>query len=124
MKTKILLVEDEIIMNKIISYHLEKKGGYLVDCAYDGKEGLNKINENKYDVIILDYHMPYLNGYELLYEIKKRGIKSKILFLTFNSLMESKSNVFNMGADEYMVKPFDVDELLIRITKILNCNPK
>jgi DNA-binding response OmpR family regulator len=117
----ILVVEDEMVMNKVICYGLQRRGNYNVDCAYDGIEAIKKVEANQYDIILLDYHLPYKNGAELLDHIKKSGYTSKVVFLTSNTFSKDVIFAFKLGADEYIKKPVDMDELIVRLENVLRC---
>lgn len=111
---KILIAEDERDMNRLITKVLTKNG-YTVDSAFDGEEALDYILMADYDGIVLDIMMPIKNGYEVLKTIRKKGINTPVLFLTAKDAVSDKVLGLDMGADDYLVKPFDFDELLARI---------
>lgn len=111
---KILIVEDEEPINRLIKMNL-KLVGYECDQAFDGKEALDKIAANKYDLIILDIMLPYHDGFEVMKEIKD----TPVFFVTARDNIEDKINAFSIGAEDYIVKPFDILELLARVNVIL-----
>lgn len=115
---KILLVEDEKDLNKIIAKCL-KKDGYSVDCAFCGKEALEFLDVAKYDVIVLDAMMPVMDGFEFLKAVRARGLATPVLFLTARDAKEDIVAGLDLGADDYMVKPFDFRELLARLRAII-----
>lgn len=118
---RILVAEDERDMNRIICRKL-KAEGYGVDSCFDGGEALDYINMTSYDLILLDIMMPVKNGYEVLKEIRKNGNKTPVLFLTAKDAVEDKVNGLNLGADDYIVKPFHFEELMARIRAVIRRN--
>lgn len=118
---RILVAEDERDMNRIICRKL-KAEGYGVDSCFDGGETIDYINMTSYDLILLDIMMPVKNGYEVLKEIRKNGNKTPVLFLTAKDAVEDKVNGLNLGADDYIVKPFHFEELMARIRAVIRRN--
>ena len=114
MTIKILVVEDEPKVASFLKEGLEEQL-YEVDVAYDGEMGRALALKNKYDVIILDLIIPYINGIDLCKEIRNGNSASMILMLTALGTTEEKVKGFNAGADDYLVKPFEFNELLARI---------
>lgn len=111
---KILIIEDEYNLADAIMAML-KKEKYDVDIDTDGEDGLYDALSNIYDLIILDVMLPNKNGFEILEEIRKNKIEAKVLMLTAKSSIEDKLNGFNNGADDYLTKPFHMEELLARV---------
>lgn len=111
---KILVVEDERDLNAILTKRL-KREQYNVDSCFDGQEALLFIASSEYDVILLDVMMPKMNGHEVLKEIRRRGLDTKVLFLTAKDSVDDKIHGLDLGADDYLVKPFDFGELLARL---------
>ncbi len=114
---KLLLVEDQ----KHMAYAIEgilKKNKYIIDLAFDGVEGLDFGMNNIYDAIILDIMLPYKDGFEVLKTLRENNITTPIIMLTAKSDVEDKVKGLNLGADDYLPKPFDTDELLARIKSI------
>ncbi len=116
---KILVVEDNVKLNDGIKIYLEENG-FEVDTAFNGVQALSKVKDLQkdnleYDVIILDRMMPLKDGIETLREIKNLGIESGIIILTAKDTVEDKVFGLAAGADDYMVKPFNVKELIARI---------
>lgn len=111
---RILIVEDEKKLADIIASRL-KKEKYVVDISCDGEEGLDNSLSNIYDLIILDVMLPKMNGFEILNEIRKKDIKSKVIMLTAKTLIEDKLNGFEKGANDYLTKPFHIEELVARV---------
>ncbi|MFW5884879.1 MAG: response regulator transcription factor [Patescibacteria group bacterium] len=103
MKKKILLVEDEVTMRETLQDVFEE-AGLEVDAASDGKEGLEKIKENKYNLVLLDLILPKKNGFEVLEEVKREKIKAPVLLLTNLSGMEDVQKALALGAKSYLVK--------------------
>ncbi|KPK86149.1 MAG: transcriptional regulator [Bacteroides sp. SM23_62_1] len=115
---KILLVEDEPKVVEFIKKGLEEQG-YETEVAYDGQMGERLAIKEKYDLIILDVILPYLNGYELCKRIREKGLQVPVLMLTALGSTDDKISGFDAGADDYLVKPFEFAELLARI-KVLS----
>lgn len=115
---RVLVVEDERDMNRIICKKL-KVEGYSVDSCFDGGEALDYINGTSYDIIIMDIMMPVKNGYEVLKEIRENGNSVPVLFLTAKDAVEDRVKGLDLGADDYIVKPFHFDELMARIRVML-----
>lgn len=111
---KVLVVEDEPKLAHFIKKGLEEKG-FEVDVSFDGQTGESLTKNNIYDIIILDVIMPYINGLELCKRIRLNKIETPILMLTALSSIEDKVTGFNAGADDYLVKPFEFNELVARI---------
>jgi len=111
---KILIIEDEIQIINFLKNGL-KSAGYFVEYATNGNEGLNLASKNFYDLIILDIILPDLNGLEVCRKIKDAKIKSLIIMLTAKDTTEDKIKGLEIGADDYLVKPFSFLELLARI---------
>ena len=114
----ILLVDDERSLIKPLSTML-KQNNYSVDLAYDGEEGLELILSGIYDLIILDVMMPKIDGFSLLKIIRDKKIDTPVLMLTAKSDVIDKIEGLNLGADDYITKPFDTNELLARIRALL-----
>lgn len=117
-RTKILLVEDDLNLGFVIQDHLRNEG-YSTDLEKDGYAGFQKFYNNTYDLCILDVMLPKKDGFTLAEDIRKINQDVPILFLTAKSLTEDKIKGFNMGADDYMTKPFSFDELNLRLKAIL-----
>lgn len=115
---KILLVEDEELLSKAVAKGL-KTLGFAVDQAYDGEEALYCYEINTYDLIILDLNIPIIDGAEVLRRIRKTDIEAKILILSARSETHDRVLGLNDGANDYLVKPFDFEELTARINNLL-----
>jgi DNA-binding response OmpR family regulator len=111
---KLLLVEDDGKLLDALS-HLLKEVGYVVDIAADGEKGLQLASLGGYDVIILDRMLPFFDGIFILKEIRNWGLDTPVLFLTAKDALKDKVEGLNAGADDYLVKPFFIDELLARL---------
>lgn len=111
---RILIIEDEKKISDVIVSRL-LKDNYIVDKAYNGEDGLNKVLSDMYDLIILDVMLPKINGYDILKEIRNNNIEVKIIMLTAKSELEDKLYGFESGADDYITKPFHIDELVARV---------
>ena len=118
---RILVVEDEKNLNDIIVKKL-KNEKYGVDSCFDGKDAIDYILATEYDVIILDIMLPKLNGFEVLKSIRNKNIKTPVLMLTAKDGIEDKVQGLDLGADDYLIKPFSFDELLARIRVLLRRN--
>ena len=119
---KLLLVEDSIQLNKALTTVL-KRNSYIVDSAFDGEEALLYIDQYRYDVIILDIMLPKINGLDVLKRVRINKIDTPIIMLTAKSTTEDKIHGLDLGADDYLPKPFVVDELLARIRALLRRQP-
>lgn len=114
---KLLLVEDNIQLNKALSTLL-KRNSYLVDSAFDGEEALLFLQKYQYDVVVLDIMLPVIDGLEVLKRARKDNIQTPIILLTARSTVEDKIKGLDLGADDYLPKPFSTEELLARIRAI------
>lgn len=115
---KILLVEDDSTLNFIICDHLSE-AGYQVTEAGDGEKALRIFSNDSFDLCLFDVMLPKLDGFSLAKKIRETNQVVPILFLTAKSLPEDKINGFNLGADDYITKPFSMEELLMRIKVFL-----
>ena len=111
---KLLLVEDNTQLNKALSTLL-KRNSYVVDSAFDGEEALLFIEKYTYDVIILDIMIPRLNGLEVVKRMREAHNNTPVIMLTAKSTIDDKIKGLDYGADDYLTKPFNSDELLARI---------
>ena len=117
-KRNILLVEDDFNLGIVVQDFLSLEG-YTVHLCRDGKEGLQKFNKNNYDVCLLDVMLPEKDGYEIAEDIRKVDKEIPIIFLTAKSNPEDKVKGFKAGGDDYITKPFNREEFLLRIKAIL-----
>ena len=116
---RLLLVEDDLELIESLKKPL-KDAGYVVDVASDGIEGEYLGNENIYDIVILDLGLPKRNGLEVLSNWRKAGSKLPVIVLTARDTWQERVDGFKVGADDYVGKPFHVEELLARITALLH----
>ncbi len=114
---KILIIEDDTILSDTIKQCIINQ--YDVEQAYDGEEGIAFALEKIYDLILLDIMLPVKNGYEVLKEIRNNKVNTPVLMLTAKDGIQDKVLGFRSGADDYLVKPFEREELLLRIEAIL-----
>lgn len=117
-KLNVLLAEDEENMGELLQAFLKSKG-FDVELARNGKAAFERFNDAKFDFCIFDVMMPIMDGFTLAKEIREIDRKVPILFLTAKAMKEDKLEGFSIGADDYLTKPFSMDELLARITAIL-----
>lgn len=111
---RILVVEDEKTLALLVADRL-KKEKYSVDVSLDGEDGLYNALMDIYDLILLDIMLPCVDGIEILKQIRKNNIKAKVIMLTAKSELEDKLLGFNEGANDYIAKPFHIDELVARV---------
>ncbi|MBD7914354.1 response regulator transcription factor [Clostridium sp. Sa3CUN1] len=114
---KLLLIEDEKELSEAL-FQILTKNKYSVDTVYDGEDGLDYALTGIYDVIILDIMLPKLDGLSLLKKIRKEGILTPVIMLTAKSQIEDRVTGLDLGADDYLTKPFAVEELLARLRSI------
>jgi DNA-binding response OmpR family regulator len=122
-KAKLLVVEDDPNLGDILQEYLQMKG-YDTTLCRDGEEGWNKFKKDKYDLCLLDVMMPKKDGFTLAKEIKKVQEAQPVLFLTAKNQKEDVIDGLKIGADDYLTKPFSMEELLLRITAILRRTQK
>ena len=118
---RILIIEDEFKIADVVANRL-KKENYVVDVFTDGEEGLDNALTNIYDLVILDVMLPKINGFKILEEIRKEKINAKVIMLTAKSMIDDKLTGFNNGANDYVTKPFHIDELVARVNAQLRVN--
>jgi DNA-binding response OmpR family regulator len=118
---RILLVEDYLPLQKSLAKGL-READFAVDVTGDGEEGLWYAKSNEYDVIILDIMLPGLDGLSILTQLRNAGNKTHILILTAKDTLEDKVKGLDFGADDYLVKPFDFEELLARLRALTRRN--
>jgi DNA-binding response OmpR family regulator len=117
-KTRILLVEDDLNLGFLLTDYLEMQG-FEVKLCRDGEAGLKTYNQGGFDLCVLDGMLPVKDGFTLAMQIRAQDKKVPIIFLTAKSMKEDKLKGFNIGADDYITKPFEEDELLARINAVL-----
>ncbi len=118
---RILIVDDDDEIRDLLEFDISQSG-YFVDTARDGLEGLNKALNNAYDLILLDVMMPKMNGFDVCKNIRQAKLAIPILMLTAKGTIDDKTEGFDCGADDYLVKPFDIQEVLLRIRVLLRRN--
>ncbi len=111
---RVLVAEDAKDMNRLIVKTLIR-AGYSVDGCYNGEEALDFLAGAEYDAILLDVMMPKMDGYALLEKLRSQGMDTPVLFLTARDAISDRVKGLDLGADDYLVKPFDFEELLARI---------
>lgn len=116
-KMRILLVEDDEQLNKNLAFKLEEEG-FTVDTCFDGEEACFYGEQNIYDLILLDRMLPHMEGTEVLTLLRKKKITTPVILLTALGTLSDKVTGLNLGADDYLVKPFAFEELLARIRSI------
>jgi DNA-binding response OmpR family regulator len=117
-KAKILLVEDDVNLGSVLKDNLEDLG-YKVNLCLDGKMGLQSFYENKVDLCVFDVMLPKKDGFSLAEEIRKTDSKTPIMFLTAKAMQEDRIKGFKIGADDYVTKPFSMEEFALRIEAVL-----
>tara|TARA_B100000530_G_scaffold273389_1_gene186140 strand:- start:1076 stop:1771 length:696 start_codon:yes stop_codon:yes gene_type:complete len=122
-KIKILIVEDDPNLGKILFEYLDAKN-FDISLAIDGEEGLEKFLNNTWDLLLLDVMMPKKDGFSLAKDIRKVDQDIPIIFLTAKSQKDNIIKAFKLGADDYLTKPFSIEELLVRIEAILKRVPE
>ena len=115
---KVLVVEDE---KQVLSFVKRgfKEQGFCVDTAMDGREGFFLAAGENYDCIVLDIMLPKLDGYEIVQQLRNKGIETPVIFLTAKDTIEDKVKGFELGGDDYLVKPFSFSELLARVRALM-----
>lgn len=115
---KIFLLEDDYSLNEAITEIIELES-YIVDCFYDGEIAFNSIS-NEYDLYILDINIPNINGLDILEKIKEININSKVIIISANINIELIKEAYLLGCDDYLKKPFDTEELILKINRYAN----
>ncbi len=122
-QVKIFILEDDTTLNETLVEFLEDRE-FLVESSYDGYDAENRLYENRYDLLILDVNVPNLDGFSLLKSIRDFGVKTPVIFLTARDNIKDIQEGFSVGAEDYIKKPFVLEELLIRIEAILKRHNK
>jgi len=115
---KILVVDDDKNIRRLIEAYL-LQAGFAPTCAKDGQEALDLMDETHFDMVIADIMMPHMDGYELVSDIRFVDDKIPILMITAKDAFEDKRKAFGSGADDYITKPIDLDEMQLRISALL-----
>lgn len=118
MKTKLLLLEDDLTLSETVVDYFEEQGFNVVP-AYDGDEANELIYEQNFDLFLLDVNVPSMNGFELLKQVRSEGNKTPAIFITSLNSMDSLEEGFESGCDDYIRKPFELKELLLRVQTII-----
>lgn len=118
MKTKLLLLEDDLTLSETVVDYFEEQG-FTVVPAYDGDEANELIYEQNFDLFLLDVNVPSMNGFELLKQVRSEGNKTPAIFITSLNSMDSLEEGFESGCDDYIRKPFELKELLLRVQTII-----
>lgn len=121
MPFKILIIEDELALQQTLKLNLELEN-YLVETCSSGGDAISQIKKFLPDLILLDIMLPVLNGVEIYKQLKNLGISTPIIFLTAKNNVQDKIEGLKLGADDYITKPFDLEELLLRIQNVLKRN--
>lgn len=120
---KILIVEDNPILRENLIFLL-KKFNFLWEWAFDWTQAIEKITNSNYDAIVLDINLPIMSGKEFLKNIRSRGISIPVIALTSDNLLEDKLEMFDLWVDDYLTKPFEIEELIARLKSILKRKEK
>ena len=116
-QTKILVVEDDREINSMLCEMLDENG-YAAEGAFTGKEGLSRLRSGDYDLLILDLMLPYKSGDAVLQELRSFS-SLPVIVISAKDTVQNKLDLFHMGADDYLTKPFDLDEVLVRVEAVL-----
>ena len=122
MAQRLLIADDDNEIRELLEFDLSHSG-YEVDCAKDGEEALQKALIGNYDLVLLDVMMPKMNGFDVCNNIRKAKLEVPILMLTAKGTITDKTQGFDMGADDYIVKPFDIQEVLLRVRALVRRSP-
>jgi DNA-binding response OmpR family regulator len=117
-KAKILLLEDDPNLGRMVQEHLQMNG-YQVDLCTDGLAGIETARDNKFDLCLVDIMLPKLDGFSFAEQFRRRNSDTPFIFLTARSLKEDRIRGFKTGCDDYITKPFSIEELLLRIDAVL-----
>lgn len=120
---RLLLAEDEQDLNDILVQKLTKEG-YIVDACYNGQEALEYLAVMEYDGVLLDIMMPIMDGYQVLKHLRDAGNTVPVLFLTARDAVEDRVMGLDSGANDYLVKPFSLDELMARIRTMIRLSKR
>lgn len=118
---KILVVEDEQRLAALLKKGLQENA-FVVDLCHDGEEGLYLVETSPYDAVVLDVMMPKMDGFAMLRRMREQGIETPVIMLTARGEVEHRIKGLNIGADDYLPKPFDFAELLARLTAVIRRN--
>ncbi|WP_077215304.1 response regulator transcription factor [Bacillus dakarensis] len=118
----ILLAEDDLQLGELIGFMLKKKGGYKVDWVMEGEDAYEYAKASHYDVMILDWMMPNGDGISICRKLRSESYAGAILMLTARDTVEDRINGLDAGADDYLIKPFEIEELLARLRALTRRN--
>ena len=119
---RLLIADDDNEIRELLEFDLSHSG-YITDTAKDGEEALKKALSNNYDLVLLDVMMPKMNGFDVCQNLRKSKPDVPILMLTAKGTITDKTQGFNSGADDYIVKPFDIQEVLLRVRALVRRSP-
>jgi two-component system OmpR family response regulator len=111
---RILVIEDEVLLARSVARALREEGSYIVDLAHDGEDGLHLALTEPYDLILLDLLLPKVDGLTVLRKFRARGTRTPVLILSARDMKTDVVTGLDLGADDYLTKPFDIHELLAR----------
>ena len=117
-RPKILIVEDEESIAAVVAHRLEKSN-FRTEWAPTGEAGLEKLRSGSFDLVLLDIHLPGISGFDVLEAARKEGIRTPVFIVSADRFVDDRVRGLRLGADDYLVKPFDFDELIARIEAIL-----
>lgn len=117
MKANIAIIEDDKDISSILA-NILKKNGYSYKQAYDGSQAMKMLKNESFDIVLMDLMLPYVNGETLIYELRKIS-DTPVIVISAKSMMETKLEVLRLGADDYIIKPFDINEVIVRIEVVL-----
>lgn len=116
---KVLIIEDEDLVRKALEFRLKKDGYQLTSCP-DGRQGIQAIETGEFNLVITDLMLPYNNGLEVVNKVKERNRNTPVIVLSNIGLEHVVMDAFNLGADDYMTKPFSPNELSVRVKRLIN----
>lgn len=116
---RVAVIEDEQRLAENVAASLRETEGFAVDVARDGEEGLYLVTNNSYDALVLDLMLPRLSGIEILTRMRKKGVRTPVLVLSAKDELDSVLSLLDMGADDYITKPFDLRELRARLRALI-----
>lgn len=117
MKANIAIIEDDKDISSILA-NILKENGYSYKQAYDGSQAMKLLKNESFDLVLMDLMLPYVNGETLIYELRKIS-DTPVIVISAKSMMETKLEVLRLGADDYIIKPFDINEVIVRIEVVL-----
>lgn len=118
---KLLLIEDDLVLSEVVAEVLEEHG-YIVDVVHNGEEGWQQFQQEDYNILLMDYNMPRLDGVSLCKRLRAKGALTPILMMTSRDTSSDRVTGLDAGADDYIIKPVDLPELLARLRALLRRN--